>query len=489
MSLTKKVAYNTIVQIIGKVLATLISLVLIAALTRYLGVSGFGQYTTIFAYTQFFAVLADFGFFWYLVREIAKPDANINKITNNVLTFRSLIALAIFALSFLIGFFIPQYHEIRWGIGIIAAASFWMTLNGTYVGIFQNKLRMDKAAITDVLGRVVILGLILYQIKIGAGLGQIYWSYFIGNLVNFLSSAYLGRVYVHFRLAFDFKLWKKIFWECLPISIVTILGIIYFKVDTVMLSLLKSSTDVGIYGPPYKVVEILLMIPAIFMGNVFPIITRYIYDKDNRLQPAFQKAFDFLVLLAVPIVVGIIFTAPRVIQIIAGSDFTSAHTINPVFGIPATSALALQILIVAVGISFLSHLFGYTVISLGKQAKLIWPNLILVIFNIALNLILIPKFSYIGAAIVTVLTEILVICLYFLIMKKYLDIKIGLNILWKVAISGIVLALVLKYLGFLNLGILIPLGAVVYTISLFLTGGISKEMITKMLKKDRRIEG
>jgi len=234
MSLTRKVAHNTIVQIVGKVITTLISLFLIAALTRYLGVSGYGQYTTIFAYTQFFAVLADFGFFWFLVREISKPNIESDKITNNVLTFRTLIALVIFSLSFLISLLIPQYHEIRLGIGIIVAATFWITLNGTYVGIFQNKLRMDKAAITDILGRIVIFALVLYQMKNGENLNHILWSYFLGNMVNFFLSAYLGRIYLHFRLAFDFSLWKKIFWECLPISVVTILSVIYFKIDTVV---------------------------------------------------------------------------------------------------------------------------------------------------------------------------------------------------------------------------------------------------------------
>ncbi|MFA6492778.1 MAG: flippase [Patescibacteria group bacterium] len=482
MSLTRRVAYNTIVQIVGKVLTTLISLSLIAALTRYLGVSGYGQYTTIFAYTQFFAVLADFGFFWYLVREIAKPNVDSDKITNNVLTFRSIIALLIFLLSFLISLLIPQYHDFRLGIGIVAAASFWMTLNGTYVGIFQNKLRMDKAAITDILGRLVIFGLILYQIKTGATLNSILWSYFIGNLVNFFSSAYFGRIYLHFKLAFDFKLWKEIFWQCLPISVVTILGIIYFKVDTVMLSLLKSSTDVGIYGPPYKVVEILLLVPAIFMGNVFPIITRYIHDGSGRFEGAFQKAFDFLIILALPIIVVTILTAPRIIQIVGGNDFVSAHTVGPIWGIAATSGLALQILIIAVGISFLSHLFGYTVISLGKQTKLIWPNLFLVFFNIGLNLILIPKISYIGAALTTVLTEVLVIILYFLVMRRYIKNKIRLNILLKVAFSGIVLALALKYLNFLALWYLLPIGVIVYFASLWLVKGISKEMMREVVK-------
>jgi len=480
MSLTRKVFYNTTVQIIGKVLTTLISLILVAKLTRYLGVAGYGQYTTIFAFTQFFAVLADFGFFWFLVREIAKPEAETDRITNNVLTFRAIIALGIFAFAFLVGLFIPQYHDLRFGIAIIAAASFWLTLNGTYVGIFQNKLRMDKAAITDVLGRLVILGLVFYLIGRHASLNQILWAYFWGNFINFSASALLGRVYLHFRPAFDFSFWRRIFWECLPISIVTILGMIYFKIDTVILSLLKTPVDVGIYGPPYKVLEILLLFPAIFMGNVFPIITHYIYKKDERLRPAFQKAFDFLIITAIPVVIGIIFIASPIIKIVAGEAFLHAQTIPPIFGLEATSALALQILIVAVGISFLSHLFGYTVIALGKQTKLIWPNLFLVVFNIGLNLILIPKYSYIGAAAATVLTEILVISLYFQVMRRFLIIKIHLGVLWKVVLSGIILGLVLKYLGFLSLWFLIPLGGIVYLASLWLTRGISREMIRQI---------
>ena len=482
MSFTRKVALNTLVQIIGKVLTTLISLVLIAALTRYLGVSGYGQYTTIFAFTQFFAVLADFGFFWFLVREISKPEAQTEKIANNVLTFRALVALVFFGLAFLAGLFIPQYHNIRFGIGIIAAASFWMTLNGTYVGIFQNKLRMDKAAITDILGRLVILGIVFWQIKTQASLNQILWAYFLGNFVNFIGSALLGRIYLKFRPAFDFSFWREIFWECLPIALVTILGLIYFKIDTVMLSLLKTPTDVGIYGPPYKIVEILVLFPAIFMGNVFPIITRYIYAQDERLKAAFQKSFDFLIITALPIVIGTIIIAHRIIRIVAGVEFLNAHTIPPVFGIPATSAFSLQILIIAVGISFLSHLFGYLVIALGKQTKLIWPNLFLVLFNVILNLLLIPKISYIGAALATVLTEILVIFLYSRVMRRYLNIKIDLGILWKVLFSGIILGLTLKVLAFLSLWFLAPISAAVYFASLWLVGGINKEMIREVIK-------
>lgn len=134
------------------------------------------------------------------------------------------------------------------------------------------------------------------------------------------------------------------------------------------------------------------------------------------------------------------------------------------------------------GISFLSHLFGYSIIALGRQTKLIWPNLFLVVFNIILNLILIPKISYIGAAIVTVLTEILVVLLYYKVMEKYLPMKIGLGILWKVALSGMILALTLKYLGYLSLWFLVPSGAAVYFVSLWLVKGLSKDMIREVIK-------
>lgn len=483
MSLTRKVAYNTVVQIVGKVLTTLISLVLIASLTRYLGVSGYGKYTTIFAYTQFFAVLADFGFFWFLLREISKSGANTEKIASNVLTFRTLVAIGIFAVSFLIGLFVPQYHDIRYGIGIIAGAAFWMSLNGTYVGIFQSKLRMDKAALTDILGRLVILGIVFWQIKIGTNLTGILWAYFFGNFANFALNAWMGRIYVKIRPGFDLGYWKHIFWECLPISIVSILSVIYFKIDTVILSLLKTPTDVGIYGPPYKVLEILILYPGIFMGSVFPIFVQYFYAKDERLKSAYQRTFDFLFISAAPIVIGVIFTANRIIEIIAGKEFVQAQTIPPVWGMPATSATVLQILIIAVGISFISHIFGYMVIAIGKQAKLIWPNAAMVVFNIGMNLLLIPKISYIGAAMVTVVTEILVVASYYFVMHRQIELKLDFKIVWKVVFAGIILGLVLKYFSFLSLWYLIPIGGSVYLISLWLARGISKEMIRQLVKK------
>ena len=162
MSNTRKVAYNTIVQYAGKAVITAISLVMVAALTRYLGVAGFGQYTTVFAYISFWAVFADFGLNWVQVREISKPNADVAKITNNIFTIRTILGFVVFLTSFLVSFLFNYDSTIQIGIGVIAIAWFLTTLNANFVAVFQSKMRMDKGVFSEVIGKIITLILVLF---------------------------------------------------------------------------------------------------------------------------------------------------------------------------------------------------------------------------------------------------------------------------------------------------------------------------------------
>jgi O-antigen/teichoic acid export membrane protein len=485
MSLTRKIAFNTFIQLIGKVVTTAISLVIIGALTRYLGVNGFGEYTTIFAYVSFAGVLADLGFFWIMVREISKDETQIQKIVNNTMTLRGLIGLCVFIIGFLVSLLIPQYSfQIKMGIGVISLAWLWTTLNSTYVGVFQTKMEMYKATLSEVIGRIVIFGLVMIFINLHYSLVGIMFAYVIGNIINFVTSVILGQKHLKFALAFDFALWKKMFVDALPMGIVLLLGLIYFKIDAVMLSLMKGSTEVGIYGAPYKILEIMLLVPTIFMGNIFPILTKYINDKDSRVNLTIQKAFDFLTMLSFPIIVGTILLSTQIIRFVAGEEFVSAHTLN-IFNIPANSALVLQILIVAVGLSFISVIFNNTVISLGKQRELIKPYLVLVLVNILLNLILIPKISYIGSSVSTVITELLVLIFTAQIVFNNLPkLTLSLNNLYKTMLSAIIMGLLIFFIRDMNLFFVVFSSIFVYGLFLYLLGGISPELIKSIVKKE-----
>ena len=124
---------------------------------------------------------------------------------------------------------------------------------------------------------------------------------------SYLFSFFLSRKFLVFSLKFDYDYWKYILREAIPLGVIIVLGLIYFKIDTIMLSVMKDSHAVGIYSATYKVLEILYTIPAMFMGSVFPIISRYIKDGDKRASFGFKRSFDFISILAFPCLLVFLF--------------------------------------------------------------------------------------------------------------------------------------------------------------------------------------
>lgn len=484
---TKKVAYNTFVQIIGKIITTATSIVLIAALTRYLGVEGYGEFVTIFSYVSLFSVFADLGFYWIMVREISKdPDnAKNNHIVSNIMTMRTILGIIVFLTGFVISFLISKYdNTIRYGIGIISFGWLWTTLNSTYVGVFQAKHKMDRATITDIIGRLVILGLVLYFIKAEYGLLAITFAYSVGNIINFFLNLVLGWKIAPFKFSFDFPLWKTLFYESLPMGIVLLFNVVYIRLDSIILSLMRTPEDVGIYGAPNKILEILVLVPAIFMGNIFPIITKYFNEKNPKIYEALQKSFDFIIILVFPIVIGVYMLSTPIMHFIAGEQFIEASTIPPIFGHPANSAMVLRLLIFTTGIIYIQQIFSNTIVAIGKQKKLILPNLIVVVVNVLLNIILIPKLSYIGASIATIVTQIILCAVSYHIVHKYLPkIQIRLYMIGKALISSLVMGLVIYLLYNLNMFIVITISIPVYFVALYFIGGINKQMLSRIISK------
>ena len=480
MSLTRTVALNTIVQLIGRVITTASSLVVVGALTRYLGVAGYGQYTTIFAYVAFLAVLADSGFFWIMLRELSRENVDASSIASNVLTLKFVLGLVFFALGSLVAFFIPQYAGvIRSGIAIVSFGWLWMSLNSTFVGVFQVRHRMDQAVITDIVGRLVTLTGVLWLIAHSGTLPQIMAAYVLGNIVNLAASLLLGRQFIRVRPQFDFVLWRKLFLKAWPMGIVIILGSIYFKIDTVMLSLMKSSVEVGIYGAPYKILEVLLTVPIMFLGNIFPTMTRYLEAKDDRLERIFQRALDTLLILALPIVIGTIILAKPILLFVAGGQYVTTSTIL-IFGQPATGVLALQILIVAVGIYFISNLFNYLLIADGRQRELIAPNILFVIVNVGANLIAIPKLSYIGTSLTTVLTEIVITIVLGWMVYRRLGLRPQVNQAGRILISTLGMGGVVWLLRDSPLLIAVAAGVVSYMALLVYTRVVTKDLLQSL---------
>lgn len=492
MGFAKQVAYNTLVQIVGKFIVAGLSLAVIAFLTRYLGVTGYGDYTTATVFISFFAIFADFGINLIVVREISKNAERTADIIANVLGLKLFFSLFVLLLAPLLALFLPYSNIIKLSILILASGTYFLSLNQVFVGVFQSRLKLDRAVFADIIGRLVILLLTLLFLYLGLGLPYIILAILLGNLINLITSWFLIRQMVRVGLKFNFGVWKKIFLESLSMGLVLVLGVTYYRIGPILLSLFKGSYDVGIYGAAYKLFEFLVILPALFAGTVFPLLSRFLGEVNReRFRSIFQKSFDLLVIAGLPVALGGILLAPYIINLIAGSGYEN-------------SVLVFKLLSLTLLFIFLTQLSGTTIVSIGKQKKLILPYIICVIFSIGANLVLIPRYSYLGAGLVTLLTEILVLLFgYFILFAEIRllpELEVSKKTILATGLLGIFLWLVLKfnliinwtnfqsYPGFVKLisffG-LILLAAIFYLVILYLLKGYSKETVLALLKREK----
>lgn len=462
--LGKKIAYNAVISTGARIIGLVLSLIIIGFITRYLGQTGFGYYSTILAFLYFFTVLADLGLYSICLREISKDKTDQSKVASNAFTIRFFIGLLIFCLAPLVVYFFPYQTEIKLGI-LIGAVGFWLMSNQQILmSVFQKYLRMDRVALAELLGRVIQLGMVAFFVWQKFGFLFIVSALVGGSLINFLLVFFFSQKYIRISFKFDFPLWTSLLKESLPLALATIFTVIYFKLDTLMLSLMKPLADVGIYNLAYKFLESLLFFPAMFIGLVMPLMSKYAFTNREKFRKVTQEALNFLLIIIVPLIIGIFFLSEEIVVLIAGQDFI-------------LSAGVLNVLIVAASIIFLGVLFSNMIISLEKQKWLAYIYGLGALINLIANFILIPKYSYYGAAGTTILTELIVTILMTVVIYKTVKTLPRFNSLIKCSLAGLIMIAIFCLVPGWNIFILVILTSLAYFISLWMLGELSIKKI------------
>lgn len=483
MSLTKKIAHNTIIQIAGKIISTILGLFALALITRYLGRGGFGEYTTIVTFLTFFATIADFGLTLVTVQMISARGAEENKLLNNIFGLRlvSIIIVLLFA-PLTISFF-PYSPAVKLGVLIAFASFIFPALNQVIIGLFQKKLSMGRDVIAEIASRIILVAGIFLARYLGVGLNGILWATVASAAVGFLVHYFLALKFTAIKPEFDWTIWKQIFSKSWPLAITIVLNLIYLRADTLMLSIFKGTDEVGLYGATYKIIDVLTTIPFMFAGLILPILTAAWSDKaHDYFQRVLQKSFDFMALIAIPLIVGAQFLGQPIMTAIAGEQF-------------ADSGKILQILIFAVAAIFLGTMFSHAVIALDRQKNMIGYYVFTSLSAAAAYLILIPKYSYFGAAAVTVYSEVLIAIFSAVCVFKYSRFRPKILLSLKSLASAAIMGLTLyglsswSHSGTGGLIGVIFIASAVYFIALYLLGGIKRADLETILKRQKKSSG
>ena len=251
--IVRKIAFNTIISIAARILGTIIALVNIGFITRYFGKDVFGEYVTILAFVSIFSIIADFGLYSLLVRDISRPGADEKKIIGNIFSLRLISLIIVLGTAVGISLFFPYRDIVKSGVIIGAFSFFFLSSSQVLIGVFQKYLKMDRVALAEIAGRIVNLALVIWFIQMKMGFLWIVAALAFGSFANFAVIFLYARRFVPIVLQFDFKFWKKIFKEALPIAVSIALTAVYFKAAIILLSVMKPADHVGIYGAAYKV--------------------------------------------------------------------------------------------------------------------------------------------------------------------------------------------------------------------------------------------
>lgn len=467
----------------------LASVVILKAISNYLSVEGYGMYTAIYEFLAFFGIIADLGLFTIAVREMGKGTRSREFISGNILGMRMALATIAMSLAVIVAFVVPKYQGtyIPVGVAIASISVFLAILHGTVSSVLQVEHKMQWSTLGLVLGKLVsmswMLAVIFYFFAgepSSVSFNQLIIAGVAGNLCAFLFTLYFALKVEKIRPRFDREYWKEIVTTALPYGLALVLNMVYFRIDSIMLLFLRGPSEVGLYGVPMRVLEILSVIPVYFMNSVLPVLSKALQDGKEKVERILQMSFDFLLMASLPIVMGIHLLAYPIIFIIASPEFLSRLD-EGFYG----SDIALKILTLAMAFSFINSLFTYAIVAVNKQSLLLWINGFAAIFNIGANLIVIPMFGFRGSAVMTVATEALILFAAYFVAKKYIKFKINFVTSAKIIIATGVMGLSVYYLkeptyylwGLQNLNVLLlsAIGAVIYAAALFVMGAFPKE--------------
>jgi len=472
-STAHNVARNSLVQFAGKMIGSVLAIFTLAIILRYLGQEGFGEYTTIITYVSIFSIMADLGLYLVITREISKPGADEEKLLSNAFTIKLVASIIILIIAFSTSFFLYSGIIVS-GIMIASFSFLFVLLNQVLIGLFQKHFDMSKIAIGEVAGRIVWLAGAFLVARFDLGLLWLLSTVVLSNFANFIIVFIASRKYVKIKLTFDKILWKKIIRMTAPLAISVIFNLIYFKIATIFLSVIKSNSAVGIYGAPFKVLESLIAFAAIFAGLLLPLLSRFYKEDKSKFLEIFRKGADVLIIFVIPLCIGTIFFAQEIMALAGGDEFVG-------------SARVLQILIFAVSAIFFSHIFGNTAIACHQQKKIMWIYMCVAFLSVILNLILIPKYSYYGASIAVTISEITVALSILVLIYFKARISINIKTIFKSTVSAIGMLLVLYLLPNWYFLINVALASVTYFGILFLLKGFSKNMVLEILNLKKKV--
>ncbi len=468
----RRVAKNALTPIVLNLFNKGILFVLTFFSLRVLGPEGAGQYTYAVVIWGWFEILSNFGLNTFLTREVARHKDDAGRYLASTTILR--LGLAVIGIPLLVGFIFARQMFVTpaldtatlWTIGLLYAGLFFSTISTGLTALFYAfekaeypaAIQTVSAFLTTGLGVAALLsgfgivGLAVVSIVVNAVTLAILWS--LARQQFGTSAATLGiSPPLHLM---ERGLGGEALRESFPLMLNHLLATLFFRIDVVLLEAIKGAVVVGWYRIVYTWVDTVGLVPSLFTLALFPRMSRQAAEDRPALKRAYILALKLMTLLSVPMAIFTTLLAPVLVNILGGPQYLP-H-----------GALALQIFIWAMTVGWMNSVTQYVIIALNRQRTLTIAFVVGAAFNIVANLIYIPRYAYIAASLITILSEIVLWGVFYVVILSELGRVNWLATLWRVWAAGVVTGAVTFSLGSMNVWLALVVGVIVYGLAVLL---------------------
>jgi len=459
-NIAKNTSYLTLALIGQKI----ISFVYFTILARNLGPAALGQYYFAISFTTIFAIFIDLGLANVITREIAKDNTKTRVWLGNIMSLKGTLALVTLLATFLIANLLGYSSILKELIYISCLSMILDSFTTTFFAVIRGFHSLIWESIASILFQVLVMGFGLWALFSGLGLHYLLLTLALASGVNFLYSwAILAwRFKIKLQFLYIKDVMRTIILITAPFALYAIFQRLYTYLDSVLLLSLAGEHYVGLYQVAFKIIFALQFLPMAFVASLYPALSHYWLVDKEQLVVSFKRAMNYLLIISLPISVGLILVANKVIFLFT-ADYLDA-------------VLPMQITIAALVFIFLNFPIGSLLNACDRQKENTRNMIITTVVALGLNIVLIPRLQAVGASITVLVSSLVMFILGIIWVRKIIVYKARTNFitLAKVLLSSLVMAIFLIFCQNLNIFILIPIAGLIYFLVLFVLGGVKK---------------
>ena len=419
---------NTLLLLATRVVSRILALIAVVVMGNALGDTHFGEMQTAITYVNLVGTFTDLGLSALYVREGARHVASLGRFFNNISSLKLVLSVVT----------LPPLFALLYVAGLrsLLLPAFALSILSGYSLLLRNSLyamqQLGFEIIEIVPETLLVLGLTLLGAHFGADAGYYLWAYAASYA---FACVYFGIVLyrkgvLRPRWTVETALLRPWLRAAIPLGITFVITTVYFKIDVPILQRFRPYDEVGWYTFAYKPFEALLFIPFSLRGVVFPLLSVYHHRSPERVIVLAEKFFKALVMLGWPITVGV---------------FLLSSQFNSLLGLFPECAAALQILSLAIVFMFADNTFAATLNAIDKQTVFAAIAMLGLVVNVGVNLVVIPKYGYLGASWAVVATEGALVVAGWFVLRAQLGTINLVRSCWKTILAGLVMGVFLYF--------------------------------------------